>query len=128
MQEKPAPRKRIAPKEYSQEVVSASLLAQIHTRNPNRKPRKEFSLGMSEWIDDADEAIGKENCASTSGDDDFKQPTTKKTQPSKQSLSLTKSGTDKNHFTECVTSTELPSLTKPLVPKKYTREYQLGSS
>ena len=30
---------------------------------------------MTEWMADADEASGKENCASTSGDDDFKQPT-----------------------------------------------------
>ena len=44
----PAPKKRIAPKEYSLEVMSASLLAQIDTRDPNRKPRKESSHGMSE--------------------------------------------------------------------------------
>ena len=114
---KPAPKKRNAPKEYSREVVSASLLAQIQARDPNRKPREGFSLGMSEWMDDADEASGKENCASTSGDDDFKQPTAKKTRLSKQlPLSLNQS-TSKNRFAECVTSTELASMTKPLVPK-----------
>ena len=76
---KPASKKKITPKEYCREVVSASLLAQIHARDPKREPRKEFSLGMSEWIDDAaDEARAKENCTSTSGDDDFKQPTTQR--------------------------------------------------
>ena len=53
-------KKKPAPKEYSCEVVSASLVAQIYARDLNRKPCEEFSLGMSEWMDDADEASGKE--------------------------------------------------------------------
>ena len=68
-------KKKSAPKEYSREVMSAFLLALIDVRDPNRKPR----LGMSDWMDNADEASGKENCTSTSGDDDdFKQPATKR--------------------------------------------------
>ena len=59
-------KKKPAPKEYSREVVSASLFATIHACDQNRKPHKEFSVGISEWMDDADEASGKENCASTS--------------------------------------------------------------
>ena len=113
---KPAPKKRNAPKEYSREVVSASLLAQIQARDLNRKACEGFSLGMSEWMDDADEASSKD-CASTSGDDDLKQPTAKKTRLSKQSLSLNESSMSKNPFAECVTSTELASMTKPLVAK-----------
>ena len=83
---KSAPKKWIAPKEYSREVV--------------------------------------ENCASTNGDDDFKQPTTKRTRLSNWSLSLTKSCTSKNCLLtvllDCVTSTELASITKTLIPKTNT--------
>ena len=50
------------------------LFALIDARDPNRKPR----LGMGDWMDNADEASGNENCTSTSGDDDFKQSATKK--------------------------------------------------
>ena len=58
--QKHCPKKRIARKDYSREVVSPSLLAQIDARDP-KKISKEFSLGMSEWMD-ADEENGKENC------------------------------------------------------------------
>ena len=49
-----------------------SLHAPIDACDLNIKPRKEFSVGMREWMDDAEEASGKENCISTSGDNDFK--------------------------------------------------------
>ena len=115
---KPGPKKRIAPKEFSRVVVSPSLLAQI---DPNKKTREEFSLGMSEWMDDAHEGSDKENRVSSSDYDDLddfkQQPTTKKIQLNKQVLSLTKASTSKNRFAECVTTTELTSMTKPLVPK-----------
>ena len=81
MAESSAPKKRTTLKEYSREVVSSSLLAQI---NPNKKTRREFSLGMSEWtLDCAQEESDKENSVSTSStassdDNDFKQPTAKK--------------------------------------------------
>ena len=77
----PLIKKRTAHKEYSLEVVSPSLLAQIH---PNKKTSKEFSLGMCEWTSDyAQGENEKENSVSsrstiTSNDDDFKQPTAKK--------------------------------------------------
>lgn len=104
--QKLGPKKRIASKEFSRVVVSPSLLAQI---DPNKKTREEFSLGMSEWMDDADEESDKENRVSSSDcvDNDFKQqPATKKTRFNKQSLSLTKASTSKNRFAECVTTTQ----------------------
>ena len=64
----PAPKK--THQEYSREVVSVSWLAKIDACEPNRKPWKEFSLGVREWMKYAYEASGKENCVSTSGDDD----------------------------------------------------------
>ena len=76
-----------APKEYSRDVVSVSGCT-----NPCTQSTAHLLVAMH---------------------DDFKQPTAKKTRLSKQSLSLTKSCTNKNHFGECVTST----VTKPLVPK-----------
>lgn len=111
-------KRRITPKEFSREVLSLSLFAQIHVSDPNKKIRKEFSLGMSEWMDDADEESCKENRVSSSDDNDFKQqPATKKTRLDKQSLSPTKATTSKNHFAECVTTTQLALMTKLLVPK-----------
>ena len=46
--QKHCPKKRIARKDYSREVVSPSLLAQINARDP-KKISKEVSLGMSGW-------------------------------------------------------------------------------
>ena len=67
--QKHCPKKRIARKDYSREVVSPSLLAQIDVRDPKKKISKEFSLGMSEWMD-ADDENDKENSVSSSDYDD----------------------------------------------------------
>ena len=95
--------------------MSSSLLAHI---DPNKKMRKEFSLGMSDWTDCVHEASGKENSVSSSDDNDFKQqPATQKARLNKQSMSLTKPSTSKTRFAESVTTAQLTSMTKPLLPK-----------